>query len=64
MQTIETIVHRLFSDAEFRASAIADPESALASYPLSDLERETLITLCRQLIDGPVAAVGIRGVWF
>ena len=53
LHAIETIVRRLFSDAEFRAAALADPSTALAEYRLAAAERQVLTSLCLQLADGP-----------
>jgi protein-L-isoaspartate O-methyltransferase len=49
MQAIETVVRRLFSDAAFRARAIADPATALAEYRLASSEQQALTKLCLQL---------------
>ena len=53
LQAIEIVVRRLFSDAAFRAQAVADPASALAEYRLAAEERTALTKLCVQLADGP-----------
>jgi hypothetical protein len=53
LHAIETVVRRLFSDAEFRAAALADPSIALAEYHLEAAERQALTKLCLQLADGP-----------
>ena len=52
LQTIKTIIRRLFTDAEFRARALADPSAALADYPLAPIERQVLTELCRRLASG------------
>lgn len=52
MQVIETVVRRLFSDAAFRAQAIADPATALTDYRLAVTERQALTKLCLQLNSG------------
>ena len=52
LHAIETVVRRLFSDAEFRAAALADPSIALAEYHLEAAERQVLTKLCLQLADG------------
>jgi hypothetical protein len=49
MQAIEAVVRRLFSDAAFRAEAIAEPVTALAEYRLAGSEQRALTTLCLQL---------------
>ena len=49
MQVIETVVRRLFSDAAFRAQAIANPAASLAGYRLAAPERQALTKLCLQL---------------
>ena len=64
LQAIEVVVRRLFSDAAFRAAAIADPATALAEYRLAAEERSVLSTLCTQLAvaDGPGPKPGL-GFW-
>ena len=52
LHAIETVVRRLFSDAEFRASAIADPSAALAEYRLAAAEQAALTKLCIQMANG------------
>jgi hypothetical protein len=52
LHAIETVVRRLFSDAEFRARAIVEPSAALAEYRLAAAERTALTRLCVQLADG------------
>jgi hypothetical protein len=53
----QTVVRRLFSDAEFRARAIADPSAALEEYRLATAERTALTKLCVQLAaDGSVGS--------
>jgi hypothetical protein len=49
---IEAVVRRLFSDAEFRTRAIADPSAALAEYHLATAERAALSKLCVQMVNG------------
>jgi hypothetical protein len=57
LHAIETVVRRLFSDAEFRARAIADPSAALEEYRLASAERTALTKLCVQLAaDGSVGS--------
>ena len=66
LQAIETIVRRLFSDAAFRAEAIADPATALAEYRLAAEEQRALTKLCVQLAgDGRLAgaATQLSGWW-
>ena len=65
MQAIETIVRRLFSDADFRARAIAEPSAALAEYRLAATEQQALTKLCVRLADGQLAATGpqVGGWW-
>ncbi len=55
LQAIEAIVRRLFSDADFRARAIAEPATALAEYRLAAEEQAALAKLCAQLAAGPQA---------
>lgn len=65
LQAIETIVRRLFSDAEFRAQAIADPATALAEYRLAADEQRALTKLCVQLAgDGRLAASGAQASYW
>ncbi|MDP9373685.1 MAG: hypothetical protein M3Q65_14780 [Chloroflexota bacterium] len=67
LQAIEAIVRRLFSDADFRARAIAEPAAALAEYRLAAEEQAALTKLCAQLAAGPQgvqASVGTRGMWW
>lgn len=54
LRTIEGVVRRLATDAEFRARAIANPSSALSEYRLSRDEQVALSKLCGQLAGGPV----------
>ena len=61
LHAIETIVRRLFSDAEFRAAALADPSTALAEYRLATAEQQALTKLCLQLADGPQLLQARRG---
>ena len=49
MQAIEAVVRRLFSDAAFRAEAIANPATTLAEYRLAASEQQALTKLCLQL---------------
>ena len=52
LHAIETVVRRLFSDAEFRALAIADSSAALAEYRLAAAEQAALSKLCVQMSNG------------
>jgi hypothetical protein len=52
LQNLEAVVRRLFSDAEFRATAIANPSSALAAYDLGSDDRLALTKLCAELANG------------
>lgn len=58
LHAIETVVRRLFADAEFRAAALADPAAALAEYRLAADEQAALTKLCLQLDGGATLAVG------
>lgn len=58
LYAIETVVRRLFTDAVFRAAAVADPAAALAEYRLAAEERDALTTLCAQLAGGATLARG------
>ena len=64
LQTIETLVRRLFNDATFRAQAIADPASALAEYRLAAEERTALTKLCVQLAEGPTTGKPTNAMWW
>jgi hypothetical protein len=64
LQAIETIVRRLFSDAAFRARAIADPATALAEYRLAAEERKALTKLCVQMAGGRPAPSGPQSYWW
>lgn len=52
LQTIETIVRRLFTDTAFRSRAIADPSVALVGYHLAAGEQVALTKLCVRLAHG------------
>jgi hypothetical protein len=52
LHAIETVVRRLFSDAEFRARATANPSAALEEYRLATAERTALTKLCVQMANG------------
>ena len=41
-QAVETVLARLYSDAEFRAAFLSRPEEALRGYALEDHERQGL----------------------
>jgi hypothetical protein len=65
LQAIETIVRRLFSDAAFRAEAIADPATALAEYRLAAGEQRALTKLCVQMAgDGRPVPSGPQALWW
>jgi len=65
MQAIEAVVRRLFSDATFRADAIADPAAALAEYRLAAAEQQALTKLCAQLGGGgQLAMIRSAGWWW
>ena len=64
LQAIETVVRRLFSDAEFRSQAIADPSAALAEYRLAAGEQAALTKLCVQMASGaPIDDKQQLGYW-
>jgi hypothetical protein len=64
LQAIETVVRRLFSDAEFRAQVIAEPAAVLDEYRLADSERDVLIRLCDHLASGETVTGKQRfGAW-
>ncbi len=66
LHTIEAIIRRLIDDAEFRATAVADPAAVLADFPLAAVERRALTGLLRRLADGrPLAAdISLMGWWW
>jgi hypothetical protein len=64
LQNVEAVVRRLFSDAEFRATAIASPSTALAAYELQSDEQVALTKLSAQLADGENIGMSINGYWF
>lgn len=64
--TVETVVRRLFTDAEFRARAMEDASEALSEYRLGSAEHAALSKLCLQLASGPklnIGGVGPMGMW-
>jgi hypothetical protein len=63
LHAIETVVRRLFSDAEFRASAIAAPSAALEEYHLATAERAALTKLCVQMANGVVVDDKLKVYW-
>ena len=64
LHAIETVVRRLFSDVEFRASAIADPSAALAEYRLAAAEQAALTKLCVQMANGMTVDEKVKfGFW-
>ncbi|MGN6562162.1 MAG: hypothetical protein ACTHMU_05820, partial [Thermomicrobiales bacterium] len=60
----EIIVRRLFTDAEFRGRALAEPGTALAEYRLAAEEQIALIRLCAQLAGGGLRIPGPSVVWW
>lgn len=64
LPAIEIVVRRLFSDAEFRARAIADPQAALAEYRLAAAEQQALTKLCLRLADGTTSTGPKVGYWW
>lgn len=64
LQAIEIVVRRLFSDAVFRAQAIADPQAALAEYRLAAAEQQALTKLCLRLADGTASPTGPKAYWW
>ncbi len=57
LTAIEIVVRRIFSDAEFRARALANPTTALAEYQLAAAEQQALTKLCLRMADGQNAVV-------
>jgi hypothetical protein len=64
LQNIEAAVRRLFSDSEFRSTAIANPEAAFAAFDMGSDEREALTKLCTQLANGEEVGASPMGYWF
>lgn len=67
LRTIETVVRRLFTDAEFRARAVEDSASALSEYRLGSAEHAALSKLCLQLAGGTklnAGPIGPMGYWY
>jgi hypothetical protein len=67
LQAIETVVRRLFADAEFRAAALADPSKALEEYRLAADERAALTKLCLQMGGGAgllERRITVLGFWW
>lgn len=63
LQNIEAVVRRMFSDAEFRSTAIANPEAAFAAFNLGSDEQEALTKLCAQLANGEEVGARPMGLW-
>lgn len=49
MKLSQSVVKRMMADEEFRARAIANPESALSEYDLPKAEKQSLMALCRKM---------------
>ncbi len=65
LQAIDMVVRRLFSDADFRSQAIADPTTTFAEYRLAAAEQQALTKLCVRLADGQMAMTGPKvGSWW
>ncbi|HEX7102373.1 MAG TPA: hypothetical protein VF201_06995 [Nitrolancea sp.] len=64
LQNIEAAVRRLFSDSEFRSTAIANPEAAFAAMDLRSDEQEALSKLCARLAIGEEVGASPMGIWF
>jgi len=54
--TIEKIIERALSDADFRQQLLTDPEAACAGYQLSDAEMEKLVASCKEAFAGELDA--------
>jgi hypothetical protein len=63
LQNIEAAVRRLFSDNEFRSTAIANPEAAFAAFDLRSDEQEALTKLCARLANGENGWASTMGFW-
>lgn len=53
LQTVEVVVRRLMTDAEFRAEALAKPAAALSEYRLGAAEHAALSKLCLEMARSP-----------
>jgi hypothetical protein len=64
LQNVEAVVRRLFSDSEFRSTAIKNPDAALAEYELAAEEHSALMNLCSKLDKQDGIGVGPMGTWW
>lgn len=64
LQGVETVVRRLFTDADFRARAQQNAEAALAEYALGADERAAVTKLCGRMANGQDAGPSPRLLWF
>jgi hypothetical protein len=64
VQTVESVVRRLFSDAEFRARATANASEAFAEYELDADQLVALGNLCERLGSGDGAGAVPAKFWF
>ncbi len=64
LQTLETVVQRLFSDADFRSRALANTGEAFADYELDADQLTALGSLCERLDGEQGLGVSPKRMWF
>lgn len=63
LRALESIVRRLYADAEFRRQVVTDPTEALSEYRLAEEERVAVTRLSVQLAGGPRFYAKPAGFW-
>ncbi|HUY99866.1 MAG TPA: hypothetical protein VMU89_05915 [Thermomicrobiaceae bacterium] len=63
LHTLETVVRRLYADAEFRKAVVSDPVGALSEYRLVEAERVAVTKLSVQMAGGPSFYAKPAGFW-
>lgn len=64
LDSLEAVVRRLVTDAEFRSRAIAKPSEAISEYRLTGSERTAVLNLIAIIPFGLGVQIGIQGTWF
>lgn len=64
LQSLETVVRRLVSDADFRAVAMANPDAALSEFDLGADAQAAVLKLCGQIADDDDFGDIHFGSWF
>lgn len=64
LQSVEAVVRRLFSDAEFRASASVNSSVAFAEYHLDGEQEAALSKLCESLSRDEGLGITPQNFWF